>query len=82
MSNYKPDVMETLSYWSGIAYDNEKKFLSTFGKGDPWMINHVSWNDEYMHFSYVCHCGQHVGDSVELKEWEAFIMTLFNDSKP
>lgn len=61
MSNYTPDVIETLTSWSVQAYDNEEKFLATFAKGDPWFINHVSWNDERMHFSYVCHFGQHVG---------------------
>ena len=79
MSNYTPTVIETLSNWSDKAYeDHTRKFLKIFCKGDAWILNSVSWNDENMHFSYVLRSGQHVGDSVKLEEWYKFLEDDYN----
>ena len=77
-------MMETNKYamedgfeeWEKFISDNEDRFIITF-IGDKFggcmHITEISWCSHSMKFVWVTYDGQHIADSVEIKEWWNFI---------
>lgn len=67
MKNKK--VLNKLKKWSDYVFTEENDFLERFGKGDPWDLVSVYWNEERMNVTYVCESGQYINDSFPIEEW-------------
>ena len=68
---YPNNMLKSFKKWETFLFENKEKFLKRFCQ-NAWYLDSFSWNSENMHFTYVLDSGQHIGDSIKLKEWFDF----------
>ena len=69
---YPNNIIKSFKKWEDFLFENEEKFLKRFCQNAS-ELDKFSWNSENMHFTYVLDSGQHIGDSIKLKEWFDFL---------
>jgi hypothetical protein len=75
------DVLDQLSFYISLIYDNEKSFLDYAKFNDDWEIVRVSFSSETVEYVAVNLDGKHISNGMTVDNFEKWMKILNDESK-